>query len=192
VSQILFMGAQTVNIPYNKGLQRYAHDYSAGPEAHGPAHGNLLLWMPHKSSPHLNPRERRMLKRWDAITPVPSLLGHHKHHPRLLPGVTVPVTALPWTRIDTQSIEAFFMVWAEVDFRCPVEGCEPLEAAKDKRGQASLPRPTATPEGLICTNGLFRRQPDGTADLLEALRPHGERHRPPCSAPGWNIGWHSI
>jgi hypothetical protein len=179
VSQVLFVGAHQANIPYDKGLQRYAHDYSVGPEAQGRAHGNLWLWLPHQSSPHLNPKERRMLNRWNAITPVPSILGHHQYHPRLLPAVTVPVTALPWASGNAQSTEAFYMAWAEADFLCPVEGCEPLEASKDKRGHANLPRPTAAPEGLTRPGGAFRRQADGTLDLLDVLRPHGEHHRPP-------------
>ena len=77
-------------------------------------------WVPQLSSSH------PMHMRWEMVKKVLVVRGHETW-PVLATGVTVSHEDLPFESWTQSGASALLRAFAENDFRCPVEGCEPAE-----------------------------------------------------------------
>jgi len=91
-------------------------------------------------------RDAKPEQRWSRVRDQVTNLGHH-HVPRLVSGVTVPISRLPRDTFTRAHMQALYVAYMEAGMRCPVEGCEPWAALEHPRG--ALPQPQAMlPSGV--------------------------------------------
>jgi len=96
------------------------------------------------------PSDKEPELRWEGVQHRTHNLGHTSY-PRLLPGVSVPITSLPHDKTTRNSVQMLFIAWLQAGMRCPVKGCEPW-AAVDAPHKA-LPQP----QGMWTKSGRFTR-----------------------------------
>ncbi len=121
--------------PQSKMVDRTAADVTAT---------KLWEWAIHPKSKDTNRVDCLLSRRWGPAISATRLMGHPGYRPRLLPGVTVPVTMLLWKAVTQATVEAFFVAWAEAHGWCPVLGCEPRNATTSLARRAMLPKPACT------------------------------------------------
>jgi hypothetical protein len=118
-------------------------------------------------------KDEKPEQQWSRVRDQVTNLGHH-HVPRLVSGITVPVSRLPRDTFTRQHVQSLYVAYMEAGMRCPVEGCEPWAALGFPRG--ALPQPQAMlPASATTTPSASFREHDYQGKGLEGVVEHWQR-----------------